>query len=463
MLKKILIAALILVTVVVLSLVVFLATFDMNRYRSVVVKELESFVGNRVRVDHMGLRWQDGFALELTGVSVYPDREPTRDPVLELGQVRATLQLRPLLHRSIQIGSMVVDRPRIHVIRMPQGTIKVLGLSLQSRAVTRSSPFALLIRDVRVEDGIFRFTDNQTQLPFNLIATDMDFQLKDVSWTGNEVRGEIKLTDGKISLDGIGAIERIRLDAVGARNRIELKQLSGNFANGTFKGSGLIDELSRIPQLHLRFTAERLHLDALLPSGETRRAQLVGLLGISLEGDADLPALAGTMTGDGRVSVSGVALLHVNLLREVFNRLSLIPGLVSRLENRLPEAYRARLETRDTAFRPIDAFFQLRDRRIYFDQLDVATDDFKLAVTGSIGFNRTIEARGMLRIHPYLAEAFVRSVTELDALRDPEGYLLIPVLITGSLGELRFFPDVKGVAARLAVAKTSELLSDLLD
>ena len=409
----------------------------------------------------MGLGWQNGIALEMKGVSVYSGREVTGEPVIQLEQVSAALELVPLLQGNIQLGSIVLDRPQVHVIRTPQGTIRVLGLNLQSGAVKKSSPYGLLIHDVRLQDGILRFTDNQTQPPLDLIATDIDLALQNVSWTGKEFGGEVRLKDAKVSLDGIGTIERISFVARGNRNEIEVSELSGNLMKGTLKGSATVDDLARTPRLDFHFSAESLHLGGLQPSVRASQAQLVGLLTASFEGKAVLPQLEATMTGQGRVSVSDGAIMNFNLLREVFSRLSLIPGLVSRLESRLPEEYRVRLDAPHTALHPVDAYGQIRQGRIYFD-LDVATDDFELTMKGSVDFNRTIEAHGMLAVHPYLSEAFVRSVNELEALRAPEGFLLIPVLISGSFDKLSFLPDFKSIATRLAMAKTSELLSDLL-
>jgi hypothetical protein len=189
------------------------------------------------------------------------------------------------------------------------------------------------------------------------------------------------------------------------------------------------------------------------------------VLSTSLEGRIQMltpTQWARSLSGHGTLRVDDPVLVNLNVLRTVFERLSILPGLVQRVEGRLPEAYRAKLAERDTRFAPIHLSAQIEKGWIRFSELEVHSDAFELTGAGRIGLDGTVEARTTLRIDRVLSEAIRRSVHELGALTNADGELELPVMIQGRAPRVAVIPDVNAVASQLVTATAVSILEDLL-
>jgi hypothetical protein len=111
---------------------------------------------------------------------------------------------------------------------------------------------------------------------------------------------------------------------------------------------------------------------------------------------------------------------------------------------------------------PVDVTAQALDGRLHCSDVRVASELFALAGAGHVGFDGTGIFRFVLRIAPPLSAAMVRSVNELDALLDREGWMEIPVSVTREAQGIAVRPDVQHVAARIGSRLLSEKLADLL-
>ncbi len=76
--KKFLIVVGILLGLVILGLTIFIATFDLDRHRGVVVECLSSALGKPVGIERISLGWSGGLAFQAQGVSVYPELSAKR-------------------------------------------------------------------------------------------------------------------------------------------------------------------------------------------------------------------------------------------------------------------------------------------------------------------------------------------------------------------------------------------------
>ncbi len=278
-------------------------------------------------------------------------------------------------------------------------------------------------------------------------------------------KGEINLTNGRLQLAETPSLENLELRAALSFNRIDLRQFSGNLGEGDFSLTGKVDQIISLPLAAFKGTIRNLNLSQLLPSSGQREAGFGGKLGLVFEGTAagkNEDALSKTLGGQGQLDLENGVIQNLNVLREVFNRLSMIPGLVQRLQQRLPAAYQEKLQARDTYLQPVQLPFTVNQGVLYFNNLNVAADSFALAGgQGSIS-PQLIRVQAVLLIDAELSSALVRSVAELSYLQDREGRLSIPVNIQGPPGHISALPDLQFVASKLAVSKTQEMLSQFL-
>jgi len=281
-----------------------------------------------------------------------------------------------------------------------------------------------------------------------------------------ELAASIRLTNGRLALaQAARAFEDVTLEAVASAARIELKRCSAKAGSGTLSATGTIEHLATRPHATLQAAVENVVLQELLPQVAPDEPRVQGRLVASFQGTADgltAAELSRSLSGSGRVQLSELQLVNLNVLREVFQRLSMLPGLVNTLQARLPASYQDKLTARDTAFQPVDLSVTATDGALVFQDFQLTTESFAMRGTGSVGWDGALSSRAMLRIEPELSSAIMASVQELQTLSDADGALLLPVVMQGTLPRVAVLPDLEYIAKRLIIRKTEELFTDLL-
>lgn len=441
--KRILVIFAILVIVGVLALGIFIATFDANRYRPMVVRELEKAVGRPVQLDHISLGWRGGIALQLDGLRI-DDAAGGTEPLIAIERVNAIARLGPLLRRDIHVTSVVLQRPRVWVARDAQGRLNVFGLAAAGAPAAASGqdvkvgqqPVSLNVASVRIEDGTVHWTDAMSNPPMDARVTALNLAAKNIA-PGRPMDVEVS-----------GAL------ASQAPNL----RVSGRLTPPGPRQAGAIERLS--------LDIKQLPLQDVLPKGQPGDPQLRGVLTMTLEGDAASlapEALARSLSGKGAIRLEQGVLANVNILRMVFERLSIIPGLVQSFEARLPETYRAKFTAQDTTFEPINVPVNCVRGVLQLDRFSVSTDSFHLSGAGTITLDGTVALTTRLRIDPTLSEALIKGVNELQALTDDQGALELPVTIQGRASGLAVLPDVNYVASKVVRTKVEDLIGSFLE
>ncbi|MEI8344767.1 MAG: AsmA family protein [Candidatus Omnitrophota bacterium] len=164
--------------------VIFVATFDANRYRPALVQKIEQVLGKPVRLDKIGLVWNNGIGLSIKGFAVYADSTRTKT-ALSLDQGSANLRIAPLLHKKIQIASLALSGLRMNVNRAADGTWAIPGVPRQGLAGDKPSAGATLqpammplsIDLIRLENGQINYRDNSNKPPLDLEIGKIDATL----------------------------------------------------------------------------------------------------------------------------------------------------------------------------------------------------------------------------------------------------------------------------------------------
>jgi hypothetical protein len=214
----------------------------------------------------------------------------------------------------------------------------------------------------------------------------------------------------------------------------------------------------------LKLTVDDLPLEQVLPS-RPGAPQLQGRLSSTLEGDAatlDPSQLMQALEGRGTVKLAQPKVANLNVLREVFQRFSMLPELVERLRARLPPEYQEKLAANETLLAPLDVSMLVERGAMQFADVRVSTDTFHLDGAGRVGFDGTVSIRATLRVEPVLSAAIIDSVTELQALANRSGELELPLAIQGQVPQVAVIPDLNYVASRVLVTKATDLLGELL-
>lgn len=441
--KKLLIGLLMLFILIAAGVAVFIATFDADRYRPLLVSELQQAVGRPVRLERISLGWQNGVAIQLKGLAVYEDDQVQGEPLVQVESISALVRLMPLLRREVQVSSVLLRRPRIHVTRDAQGQMNLLGLaavaspaaSARQPDAVGKSPLSFNIGSLVMEEGVIHWTDAMSRPPVDLWLRSLDVTVKHIA------PGKPMDFDAKGAL--AGEAQNIRL--------------SGRLMLPNPPHQGSIDNAT--------LAVTELPIEQLIAPTRSGEPQLQGQLTLRVSGDVptlEPAALTRLASGTGQITVADPVINNLNILRRVFEQLSMLPGLVERLEARLPQEYQAKLAAQDTVLSPIDLSMQLESGTLRFDQFDVHSDTFRLTGAGQVGVDGSMLIRSTLYIEPTLSAAIVRSVNELEALTNAAGEMEMPLVIQGHTSRLAVLPDLKYIASRVVTRKVVDLLEGLL-
>jgi hypothetical protein len=425
----------------VIAVVIFVATFDADRLRPQIVSQMQAALGRPVALERVSLGWQQGLAIQLRGLAI--QEAAGGEPVAQVELVHGLIQIAPLLKRSIQVSSITLVRPRVRVARDAQGRVELLGLAAlgapvggAARGAADGGGLSLEVAVLRIEDGAIRWRD-ATTAP----ATELSVQDLDVVVTG--------IAPGRsIAVEARAAVAAERQN-VHFRGRLTPP---GGGRPGSLEGATL--------------TVEGLALDAVLPPAPRGAPQLQGRLSAELSGDLpslDPAAFGAAAVASGRIGLAEAKVANLNILRAVFEKFSMIPGLVQKLQERLPPEYQERLAAADTMLQPLDVPVRLEQGRLRLPQLQVVTESLRLSGEGSVGLDGTVRIQSVVRMDPALSSAFVASVKELRALANASGEFEIPVAIEGQAPQIAVVPDLKYVASRVIVTTAVEAIGQLLE
>ncbi len=443
--KKILIFLGVALFLLVIGIVIFIATFDADRYRPFVVEQLESALGKPVQLAHLSLEWKGGIALRLKDLSILegpapvvnnrrPGPQAGGEPIVRLESASALLRFMPLLKKNIEIVSITLVKPQLRMVRRPDGTLNTERAGApQKKPAKEAAAVAFLVSEIAVQEGRFAFYDETQRPPREFLLQEIDIRLKNVSLT----------------------------------EPIELEHFSAKAFGGTIRMSGTVKQVTTDPQVVAEFALDNLALEALLPPPAHPDAPfLQGLFSASFQGTLQgksWPAISQTLSGQGRLTVKGVVLRNVNVVRDLFQRLSLLPGLTESLEARLPESYRSKLASRDTKLlEPIDLPVAIQNGAMALQHVKIVTDSFELEGKGDALLNGSLTADATISIEKTLSEAAGKSASELLYLTNAKGQIEIPLKVEVRLPHVSILPDLSYVGSRLAVGKASEFLNRAL-
>lgn len=465
--KRFLLGLLIIVGLVVVALGVFLATFDADRYRPLVVQRLQDTLGTPVSLEHLSVGFDVkpygeglpmGLNLRLDGLRIEAVTEQQKEPLFSAESIKAFMRLLPLLKKELQLVSLEVIRPKIQFMRDAQGKINLQGLLPLAAPVASASPkvvddlpIGLEISSFHIEEGTLSWMDAATQPPMMLQVNALEVTVPHLSF------------GDPIDLDASGMLQVPTQPSAEVELPRALSQESPNLRmharlilpNATQPGS--IEGLT--------FTLDEMTLERLIPAPHPGDPQVRGKLSLHLEGH--VPTLSPNQllqmcSATGTLRMQEPVIANLNILRTVFGRLSMLPGLLETLATYLPPEAQAAFATPDTRLEPFELAIRFQNGALWIPELALTSEHLGLVGEGKIGLDGSLDLPLILRIRPPLASHIVKSVNRLAVLVNTEGMMEIPILIGGRVGQVKVSPDIQAVTQKILVPATEELIGTLL-
>ncbi len=282
-----------------------------------------------------------------------------------------------------------------------------------------------------------------------------------------ELEGEVHLTDARVKTGDMPLpFENGALDADFNLDRITLQRFTGNIGSGKLAVSGLTQNLkSPQPQTQAEISLTGLSLTEINPPASQTEPYMEGIASVNVRGTAvgvkDYE-IKQTLSGSGQINLQNPVLRNMNVLREIFNKLSMIPGVSKGLEGRLPQNFNEKLQARDTLFMPVEIPVTITQGIYVFNRAVIQSESFAVIASGKGDLLGNLQGEASLLIEPQLSQAMMAGVNELQYLADSKGQLTVPLIIQGVQGKFSVIPNVSYVVSKLAASKTQEVLSDFL-
>jgi hypothetical protein len=531
----------------------FVVTFDADRYRALLITQIEAAVGHPVRLDRVSLTWNRGIGLRIENFGIYSFKGAP-EPAFSVAEATADLNWKALLSQRVKIGSVDFFRPEVRLTRLADGSIRLTGAPPpvpEDRTVSAPAAMAsLLIGRVGIQDGQLRLTDETLVPPLDITVQKLNLTARDIAvtrpirfsgsmalWQASEnvrfrgkillpllrsvtelsdvemeadlgaidyaplmrscphvknigvnsqlrgnlsveieqlrlqknhpesIKGKAVWREGRVLFPEFGMIENAQIHIRADDEAVQLLPSSVLFADGKIKLEGMIRSFRDNPFSELEAEISGLALEKLPVRVRDGGPRLAGEFSAEIKLRAEgktWPEIKPTLAGGGRAEVRNGVIQNYNFLREIFGRLSIIPGLVERLMQRLPPDYQQRLAERDTRLRDIDQPFSVADGVVRIMPMAIATEDLALSGNAAVSFDGALDAHAVLAVEPALSAAAIRSVRELQYLTDGQGRIRLPVRMSGTTERMILSPDLQDVASRLAVTKAAEMLGGFL-
>ena len=261
-----------------------------------------------------------------------------------------------------------------------------------------------------------------------------------------------------------GGLKDIELEAVFEHDNLVVDKLTGSAAGGTFSIQGSIKDIFSSQLSDFDIVCSGINLDRLAPQTSPGAPRFQGVADLKANAAGEgltQDKLIQSLSGTGSLKINEPVLKNMNILRAAFEKMDMIPGLVARLRQNLPENYTEVLRQNDTNFKPMDIAYTVSEGKLFFEDASLESDGFIVKAQGEIGLSGDIRADSHLFIASDLSQGFVDVVKELRFLANEEGMINMPLAITGKIGDVSVDIDRDYVLRKLIVSKGTELLEDI--
>ncbi|MBV9082429.1 MAG: AsmA family protein, partial [Acidobacteriaceae bacterium] len=184
------------VVIAALTITTFLRSHEFERdIRGSVITALRNLTGGRTDIGAVTVSWHS-LTVNLNGLTVRGSEPVSAPPLFTAPSIRLRLRITSLLKGEIDIASLVVDRPALHLFVGPEGNSNI-PRAARDRVLNNLLDFSA--GHVEVRDGIFEA--NFRRIPVTL--TGDNFKLS-ASYLRSGPRYDVRLSSTNLKLDTSG-------------------------------------------------------------------------------------------------------------------------------------------------------------------------------------------------------------------------------------------------------------------
>ncbi|MDD5423133.1 MAG: AsmA family protein, partial [Candidatus Omnitrophica bacterium] len=173
--KRIIAASLIIIILLVAGVTLFIATFNIDSYRSALAKAIGKAIGARVEIGKLSLVWKDGISIKAEDFVIYSAVGKQEKAGARAKSGSFSVELMPLLKKEFRFGVVALSKPHIEIQRNPDGAIVIAGMKPQIDAAAKKAGGSeaaiplFFVKTIELKDGEVIFTD-MSKTPLSVVS-----------------------------------------------------------------------------------------------------------------------------------------------------------------------------------------------------------------------------------------------------------------------------------------------------
>jgi len=281
--RKVIIGIGIVLLLIVVAAGIFVATFNPNSYKATIQTKLEEQLNRKVQLGDMSLGlFPPRFRVANLSIAEDPAFNSSH-AFIQTGELSISVQLLPLLRKSVQVDSLTLMQPHVELIKNAQGVWNFASLGQKTSSPSSSSEQqGFSLGKLAIDDGQVAITDLQAHKP-RTIYDHINFELTD--FAPNKPFN----IDASVHLPGTGN-QQVQLQGTGG------PLAHDNPATTPFKGTLDLKDVD-IAGLQKFLQISALENTAGILSGHTNIANQDGKVSASGQLNMDKPKLHGIDVG----------------------------------------------------------------------------------------------------------------------------------------------------------------------
>ncbi len=238
------------------------------------------------------------------------------------------------------------------------------------------------------------------------------------------------------------------------RGNVVLESLKAHMYGGAVTVSGVVGLASSPPDFRVKMGVKEVSAAEIMSRKSSfLKDFLSGSLSLSGDlsgGMKDFADFSRTASGAGSVDITGGKIKGLDLLDTAVDLAGLVPLVKG--TGALP----GKGPAKETAFSDLSATFRVEGGKIRTDSLRILSDRFGLAGEAAVGFDRSLDFRGAIRLSKEMSKQFRGKAGKF--LSGPEGEVEIPLILAGPLTS----PKASLDTAALAKGAGKRILKELI-
>lgn len=436
------------------GIIFFISRFNPNDYRPLIESKLSENLQLKVEIGRLSTNWYQGLAVKANEIKISSRKGAV--PFLSIDSF--FLQFNPfsLLSGKLVFSDFRLVGPKVLLIRSRDGLTnwektapKVVKPAAKPKNYFEkiAAGLVILFSKAIIQDGSFHFRDESQAPSFEIPIEGIQAQIQ-LSGTNIRTKGEGRWLDPAQSdfhWEGVW------------QSREQEADFNLSFRGKQFSTQGKVAPFQKPVRFQGVGDLNGLVLD---------QGPLTGRVDghVEFEGSGqNEEEIKKSILAKGKVEIHDGVFHDVNLIRSLFARITIIPGLNEVITSVLPPRFQPLFNEPDTHFESLQTEFNAQGNQVALEPFLLKGDDYLIDAQGNLGLEGNFDLHCQLILMEELSDFLIHRLKELSYLKNSQERIVIPFVLRGTWPRIFPEPDLVYLGERLVVDQGTKLLQKGLE